>query len=69
MYIISHLYVVKDFEEDMNLSYVFFVDVDEGSHSFVKALNGEDSQYWKKAMDLSFSFYKTIKLGYLFLSI
>jgi hypothetical protein len=31
----------------------FFVDVDE-PHSFVVALNGEDSQYWKKAMDFKF---------------
>jgi hypothetical protein len=40
-------------EEDVNPSYVFFVDVDE-PHSFVKALNGEVSQHWKKAMDLKF---------------
>jgi hypothetical protein len=31
-------------EEDVNPSYVFFVDVDE-PHSFVEALNGENSQY------------------------
>jgi hypothetical protein len=29
-------------EEDVNPSCVFYVDVDE-SHSFVEALNGEDS--------------------------
>ncbi len=28
----------------------FSIDVDE-PHSSVKALNGEDSQHWKKAMD------------------
>jgi hypothetical protein len=38
-------------EEDVNPS--FFLDVDE-PHSFVVALNGEDSQYWKKAMDFKF---------------
>jgi hypothetical protein len=42
-------------EEDMNPSWVFYVDVDE-PHSFVEALNGEDSQHWKKAMDSKFQF-------------
>jgi hypothetical protein len=40
-------------EKDVNLSYVFSVDVDE-PHFFVKSLNGEDSQHWKKAMDFKF---------------
>jgi hypothetical protein len=30
--------------EDVNSSHVFFVNVDE-PHSFVEALNGENSQY------------------------
>jgi hypothetical protein len=37
-------------EEDVNPSCVFYVDVDE-LHSFVEALNGEDSLHYKKAMD------------------
>jgi len=36
-------------EKNVNLSYVFFVDVDE-PHSFVDALKGEASQHWKKVM-------------------
>ncbi len=40
-------------DEDVNPSYVFFVDVDE-PHSFMDALNGEDLQHWKKAMDFEF---------------
>jgi hypothetical protein len=40
-------------EEDVNASYVYFVDVDE-PHYFVDALNDEDSQHWKKAMDSEF---------------
>jgi hypothetical protein len=35
-------------EEDVNLSCVFSIDQ---PHSFVEAVNGEDSQHWKKAMD------------------
>jgi len=31
-------------EEDVNPSYIFFVVVDK-PHSFVEALNGENSQY------------------------
>jgi hypothetical protein len=42
-------------EKYVNLSCVFFVDVDE-LHSFVESLNGEDSQHWKKAMDFKFQF-------------
>jgi hypothetical protein len=42
-------------EEDVNLSCVFSVDVDQ-PHSFVEALNGEGSQHWKKAMDSEFQF-------------
>jgi hypothetical protein len=34
-------------EEDVNPSYVFFTNVDD-PYSFVDALNGEDSQHWKK---------------------
>jgi hypothetical protein len=37
----------------VNLSYVFNVDVDE-PHSFGEALNVEESQHWKKAMDSKF---------------
>ncbi len=37
----------------MNPSFFFNVDVDE-SHSFVEALNGEDLEHWKKAMDFKF---------------
>jgi len=40
-------------KENMNSSCVFYVDVDE-PHSFVEALNGEDSQHWKKVMDSKF---------------
>ncbi len=40
-------------EEDVNPSYVFFVNVDE-PHYFVDDLNGEDSQHWKKVMDSEF---------------
>jgi hypothetical protein len=31
----------------------FFINVEE-PHSFVKSLNGEDPQHWKKAMDFKF---------------
>jgi len=37
-------------EENMNPSYLFSIDANE-PHSFVEALNNEDSQHWKKAMD------------------
>jgi hypothetical protein len=40
-------------EEEVNPSYIFFVDVDE-PHSFVDVLNGEYSQHWEKAMDSEF---------------
>jgi beta-galactosidase/beta-glucuronidase len=40
-------------EEDVNLSWVFSIDVDQ-PYSFAEALNGEDSQHWKKAMDFEF---------------
>jgi len=37
----------------VNHSCVFSIDADE-PHSFVKALNGENSQHWKKAIDYDF---------------
>jgi len=40
-------------KKDLNLSYVFLVDVDE-PYYFVKSLNGEDSQHSKKAIDFKF---------------
>ncbi len=42
-------------EKDVNLSCAFFIDVNE-PHYFVEALNGEDSQHWKKAMDFKFQY-------------
>jgi hypothetical protein len=39
--------------KDVNFSCVFSVDVDE-PHYLVEALNGENSQHWKKAMDSEF---------------
>jgi hypothetical protein len=55
-------------EEDVNPSCVFLVDVDfDEPHFFMEALNGEDSQLWKKAMDFKFQFYETVRLGYLLL--
>jgi hypothetical protein len=47
-------------EEDVNLACVFLVDVDE-PHFFMEALNGEDSQHWKKAMDFKFQFLQNNK--------
>jgi hypothetical protein len=44
----------------VNPSCVFSIDVDEPPF-FVEALNGEDSQHWKKPWILGFSPYKTIK--------
>jgi hypothetical protein len=38
---------------NVNPSYVFSIDVDE-PYFFVEALNGEDSEHWKKAMDSNF---------------
>jgi len=46
-------------EKDVNPSCVFSIDVDEPLF-FVEALNGEDSQHWKKPWILDFSIYKTI---------
>ncbi len=40
-------------KKDVNHSCVLSIDVDE-LHSFVKALNGEISQHWKKAIDFDF---------------
>jgi hypothetical protein len=40
-------------KKDVNHSCVLSIDVDE-PHFFVKALNGENSQHWKKAIDFDF---------------
>jgi hypothetical protein len=44
----------------------FFVDVND-PHSFIGALEGEDSLQWERAMDLNFNLYKTKKFGCLLL--
>jgi hypothetical protein len=48
-------------EEDVNLSCVISIDVDEHDH-FVEALSGEDSQYWKKNMDYEFQSLQNNKI-------
>jgi len=40
-------------EKEVNISCVFFVDVNE-PHSFMEALDGEDLQHWIHAMDFEF---------------
>jgi hypothetical protein len=40
-------------ENDVNISCLFLVDVDE-PHYFVEVLNGEDSQHWKNVVDSKF---------------
>jgi hypothetical protein len=48
-------------EKNVNISCVISIDVDE-HHSFVEALNGEDSQYWKKNMEYEFQSLQNNKI-------
>jgi hypothetical protein len=53
-------------DKNVNLSYVFSIDVDE-PHFFVEALNMKIHNIGKRPWILNFNIYKTIIIGYLFL--